>query len=378
MILIYTEVLIHLITLLVKGFNQELQFDFYNIIDALITFLMFNVFYCEFFIHYILRFDLNKQSNLALFKMSYLTKKCDFLLGLVYVIICIKALPKSKFTEIITHIMITFQRSLADLTGFFVVFIFFLVSYSFGLYHLFIEHIEKEMEDSTLKDYIIKEFSTLTKCFAALFRLIWGDIDFEKTTRTDWKSFYFFLSFLIFMIIIMFNLMLAIILGTYDSVKNDPTCRGAYFRMDEYILILFERHLKSNKRVYNFLLKYTNIKSKLGLFSLADIEKRLKKKFEVDQVDHLLKMYDLSRSDQIDKFKVQTLIRNMFQLDYNSKPKLRIINHYLAGDYVSDQEWKKLTNAYDNIEIFCALFERRLDVVCDALLTNLNDNEINK
>ena len=90
--------------------------------------------------------------------MSYLTKKCDFLLGLVYVIICIKALPKSKFTEIITHIMITFQRSLADLTGFFVVFIFFLVSYSFGLYHLFIEHIEKEMEDSTLKDYIIKEF----------------------------------------------------------------------------------------------------------------------------------------------------------------------------------------------------------------------------
>lgn len=320
---------------------------------------MMNLFFSEARIYYLLKYELNEKTTLTVFKLAQLTKRCDLIIGLVYALVCIKALPKSKFTEIITHIMLTFKRSLSDLTGFFVVFIFFLISYSFELHYLLGEH--------------FKQFSTLTKCFAALFRFIWGDIDFKETTNVDWKSFYFFLSYLVFMIIIMFNLMLAIILGTYDSVKNDPTCRGAYFRIDEYILILFERYFKANKRIYSLLFKYTNIKSKLGLFCISDIEKRLKMyNFDEEHVEQLLRMYNLKRSDQIDKFKVETLIRNMFQLDFNSKPKLRINNHYLAGDYVSDEEWRKLTNNYDELETFCALFERRLDVVCDALLANLN------
>jgi len=65
----------------------------------------------------------------------------------------------------------------------------------------------------------------------------------------------------------------------------------------------------------------------------------------------------------------------MFQLDFNSKPKLRINDHGLGGDYVSDVKWRKLTNDYDELETFSALFERRLDVVCDALLANLNIEE---
>ncbi len=368
MVIIYLDVLSYLFFIVIKSIRKKLSFDIHIQIDILITSLMLYLFFSELKMYYILNYELRLHSlpirsqiiNLAMYKLSHLSKRSDLLIGSVYSIVCLKALPKSKFTEIITHIMLTFQRSLADLTGFFVVFVFFLISYSFELHYLLGEH--------------FWHFSTLTKCFAALFRLIWGDIDFKETTNVDWKSFYFFLSYLMFMIIIMFNLMLAIILGTYDSVKNDPTCRGAYYRLDEYILILFDRYLKSNKKIYSLLLKFTNIKSKLGLFCLHDIEKRLRAHFDQEQIDHIFKMYKLKRSEQVDKFKTESLIRNMFQLDFNSKPKLRINDHYLAGDYVSNAEWRKLTNEYDELETFSALFERRLDVVCDSLLSNLNNS----
>lgn len=361
MLIIYIDTIISFVVLLIKLKKYQLEFDFDTLIDILIATFMLYLFYLELKIHYILKFNFSTKITSSLFKLAHLSKQCDLSIALVYVLVCFKCLPMSKFTEIITHIMLTFHRCLSDLIGFFVVFLFFLISYSYELHYSLGGH--------------FSQFSTLTKCFAALFRLIWGDIDFNETTRLDWKSFYYFLSYLIFMIIIMFNLMLAIILSTYDSVKNDPTCRGAFYRLDEYILVLFDKYNNSNnKYILNFLFKYTNLKSKLGLYCVYDIEKRLKLNFKHEQVDYLLKLYNLKLHDQIDKFKCEILIHNMFQLDFNSKPKLRINNSYLAGDYVSDIEWNKLTNMYDDLETFCALFERRLDVLCDALLANLNNN----
>ena len=133
MLIIYLEIEINLIIIIVKIFRKKFEINFHNLIDIVITSLMMNLFFSEARIHYLLKYELNEITTLTVFKLAQLTKRCDLIIGLVYALVCIKALPKSKFTEIITHIMLTFKRSLSDLTGFFVVFIFFLISYSFEL-----------------------------------------------------------------------------------------------------------------------------------------------------------------------------------------------------------------------------------------------------
>lgn len=141
-------------------------------------------------------------------------------MGFITSLACIRALAYVTFNQITSQILITFSKCKWDLVGFFVVLFGLLLGYALQLQHMLGGH--------------MREFSNLPRSIASLFSFIWGEIDFEKMMEHDWKSLVVLASYFVVMIIFMFNLMLAIILGTYDRVRVDPMSKGRYLKLDRY------------------------------------------------------------------------------------------------------------------------------------------------
>jgi hypothetical protein len=204
-------------------FKSSINVEF--LLNVFIVYLLSRLFYFEFRTEIELRENLSDiftdfQKYFPLRYLAYLANTKDLTLGCVCSIMCLKSLTYISFNEMIAQILLTFRKCYMDLIGFFIIFICLIVSYALELNLIFGAY--------------FKAFSTFTRSFAALFCLIWGDLDFQALIEHDWRSFYILLSYLIFMIIIMFNLMLAIILGTYDDIKLDPKCRNLHLKLDQY------------------------------------------------------------------------------------------------------------------------------------------------
>ena len=342
------------------------KLNYFNLLDLLFVVLMLFWITSEMQLIFTFSNDLkslfkSNKSYISLYNASKIVKRCELLTGLINVLVCLMALGKCSFTQVITQIIVTFKRCAADLIGFFCVFICLVISYA--------------LELNFMLGAEFVEYSTVIRSFAKLFSFVWGDIDYLKLNAYDRRSYYLFASYLIFMIIIMFNLMLAIILGTYDAVKNDPTCRDAQLKVYEYFTILIERYLKILliNRFPKLFKRFDFLKTNQKLFCIKDVERRfLKSGFTQQQIDVLFKKHNLKLIDQIDKFKLEVLTRNLFQLEFNSRPKLRINDHTLAGDYVSESEWKNMIGFYNQLESYFSLYEKRLDVVYDAISLNLS------
>ena len=82
-------------------------------------------------------------------------------------------------------------------------------------------------------DAVFVEYSKVIRSFAKLFCFVWGDVDYLKLYAYDQRSYYLFILYLIFIIIVILNLILAIIWGTYDTLKTDPTCQDAQLKVCE-------------------------------------------------------------------------------------------------------------------------------------------------
>ena len=347
-------------------------FEAFNLIDLLIIWVTILLVYSEIRIHLLFKNKIAQfheakiaPTNDSIFSqyrlvahLFSLDKWRDLLIGFLYILGCLKILLRTSFTQIITHILLTFRRCLPDLVGFFVVCVCLMICYAFELHFLLGDN--------------FKEFATLTKCFAALFRLIWGDIDLSQMNEHEPKTFYLILSYLVFMIILMFNLMLAIILGTYDAVKSEYRHRGASLKLDAYLFILFQKYLP---RVFGkYKPNYFGFKG--YLFCVEDVRHSLAKNGQNPIfINRLFDMFKLKDCDQLDRFQVEVLVENMLQLSSLNKPKLRINNYDYAGDYVSEDSWKTVVNLYEELETFSVIIEKRLDVVCDSILVGLETIE---
>lgn len=152
--------------------------------------------------------------------LSNLDADKDLTMGFITSLACIRALAYVTFNQITSQILITFSKCKWDLVGFFVVLFGLLLGYALQLQHMLGGH--------------MREFSNLPRSIASLFSFIWGEIDFEKMMEHDWKSLVVLASYFVVMVIFMFNLMLAIILGTYDRVRVDPMSKGRYLKLGRY------------------------------------------------------------------------------------------------------------------------------------------------
>jgi hypothetical protein len=346
--------------LIVKLFRNTLVLSFSDAIDIFLIFLLIYLGLTEIQIRLLFKYKLKNLFNRAslefvsLHELVYYFKKSELLVGLIYASGCFKALTKCSFTEIITHMKITFSRCYMDLIGFFVVCICLVISYTLELHFL--------LGDT------FKEFSTFTKSFAALFKLIWGEINFLEIKEHDTKAFYILMSYVIFMITIMFNLMLAIILGTYDSVKKDPTCKDSFIRLKQYPFII-KKFLRKSK-----FFRFLNLTENSPKFCMQDFEKNLcQYGFKQNQIDALFENFNLRKIDQIDETRIEQLVKFIVEKEFNDRPRLRINDNNLVDDYVVDTEWKKLYGKYELMENFCTVLEKRLDVIFDAV--SLIENE---
>jgi hypothetical protein len=97
---------------------------------------------------------------------------------------------------------------------------------------------------------------------------------------------------------------------------------------------------------------------------VQDIENRFEKYgFDAEKIKLLLEKFELKREDQLNRRRVEMLIESMFELELESKPKLRINNRDLLEEYVTDVEWRKLLTNYERLEKFCTLLEKRFDSI---------------
>lgn len=170
--------------------------------------------------------------------LSDMTASRDFTLGVVSFLACIKSISYITFNQITSQILITFEQCKWDLVGFFVVFVGLLVSYTIELEHMLGGH--------------MGSFSNMTRSLAALFSFIWGEVNFESMLDYDWKSLVVLASYLVVMIIYMFNLMLAIILGTYDRVRVDPKYKRLHLKLGDYLVKLVDRFINRYWSLKNY------------------------------------------------------------------------------------------------------------------------------
>ena len=359
-VIILILLFVNIAILIVKLFRNTLVLSFSDAIDIFLIFLLIYLGLTEIKIHLLFKYKLKNLFNKAslefvsLHELVCYFKQSELLVGLIYASGCFKALTKCSFTEIITHMKITFSRCYMDLIGFFVVCICLVISYTLELHFL--------LGDT------FKEFSTFTKSFAALFKLIWGEINFVEIKEHDTKAFYILMSYVIFMITIMFNLMLAIILGTYDSVKKDPTCKVSFIRLKQYPFII-KKFLRKSK-----FFRFLNLIENNSKFCMQDLEKNLcQYGFTQNQIDALFEHFNLRKIDQIDETRIEQLVKFIDEKEFNDRPRLRINDNNLVDDYVVDTEWKKLYGKYELMENFCTVLEKRLDVIFDAV--SLIENE---
>jgi len=356
-IIILTLLLVNTIVLTVKYFRKTLMQSFSDAIDIFLLLLLAYLGFTEMKIHLLFATklkDLFNRDNLefvSLHELVYYVKLSELIVGLIYASGCFKALTKCSFTEIITHMKITFSRCYMDLIGFFVVCICLVISYTLELHFL--------LGDT------FKEFSTFTKSFAALFKLIWGEINFVEIKEHDTKAFYILISYVLFMITIMFNLMLAIILGTYDSVKKDPTCKDSFIRLRQYPFII-KKFLKKSK-----FFRFFNLTENSPKFCMQDVENNFfEYGFTRNQIETLYENFQLRRIDQINEAKIERLVKFIVEKEFNDRSRLRINDKNLADDYVVETEWKNLYGNYEVMENFCTVLEKRLDVIFDAISLN--------
>jgi hypothetical protein len=305
----------------------------------------------------ILELKTGKMINLDYLKFYF--ESSEYLIGYTYTIGCIITITKlSLLNKLTKNIIITFKHCFKDLIGF----LFVLVSLMYGYALLFYFSYGDRFE----------EFSSLSRSIAGLFKLIWGEIIFDNLIEYDWKAFYYLISYLIIIVIIMLNIMLAIILGKYDLVQKDPVFKrdSSNFKLNDYLYLLSEKLLKNsienkNKFILFVFKKFLfKLRMKNRLFCVQDIQNKfIEHGFELQRVEELFKVFKLKSNDQIDKYKVEILIKNMFELEYRSKDRLRINDRNLIDDYVTNAEWQIILKRFSNLESFCALFEKKLNLI---------------
>ncbi|RNA26746.1 polycystic kidney disease 2-like 1 [Brachionus plicatilis] len=354
-ILIYLIYLVLFIRRLII-YKMALFIKFTYLTDFCIMMVLTRLFYIEFRIYFEAGHNLKNYFSepykyYSFYEVSWFYRRFDLLVGIIYAFCCFEITIYSRFNEMISNIVMTFQKSYLDLIGFFIIFFGLILSYAIELQFLYGGN--------------FSGFSTFLKCFSTLFRFMWGEIDIFALLEHDRKSFYFFASYLLVMIIIMFNLMLAIILGTYDMVRKDPTCRDSSMKLDKFIFLFTERFIKKNFPKFSIHLhQILNFRSINRLYCVQDIERKFTENgFEEEKVAEVLKEFKLRSEHQIDNFKVETLIKRMFEIEYDHKPKLRINDEELADEYVTNDEWTHLLIKYNNLENYCTLIEKRLDVM---------------
>jgi hypothetical protein len=169
------------------------------------------------------------------------------------------------------------------------------------------------------------------------------------------------MSYLLSMVIIMFNIMLAIVLGKYDLVQRDPVLRrdASNLKLDEYFYLLGEhvlaRHLTVKNRMIRFVLDKLmyRLRARRRLFCVRDVVARLVRDggFGVAQVGEVVsERFGLSAWDQVDKYKVDVVVRRVCEAK-DRQSLFRIEDERLVGDYVTRGEW-------DGLVARCGLLER--------------------
>lgn len=361
-LLIYFTFLILLIRRLII-YKMALFIKFTYLTDLCILLVLTRLFYIEFRIYYEASNNLKNYFDepyqyYSFYEVSWLYRSFDLLIGIIYALCCLEITMYSHFNEMMSNIVMTFQKSYLDLIGFFIIFFGLILSYALELQFLYGGNFSR--------------FSTFLKCFSTLFRFMWGEIDIFVLIDHDKKSFYFFASYLLIMIVIMFNLMLAIILGTYDMVKKDPSCRDISMKLDKFFFLFTERFIKRKFSKYSVHLhQIFNFRSVNRLYCVQDIEKKFfENGFDKEKVNKVLKEFKIRSEHQIDNFKVEAIIKRIFEIEYDHKPKLRINDEELADEYVTNEEWSQLLIKYNNLENFCTLIEKRLDSLKNSIDQN--------
>jgi hypothetical protein len=155
-------------------------------------------------------------------------------------------------------------------------------------------------------------------------------------------------------------------------VQKDPVFKrdSSNFKLNDYLYLLSEKLLKNsienkNKFILFVFKKFLfKLRMKNRLFCVQDIQNKfIEHGFELQRVEELFKVFKLKSNDQIDKYKVEILIKNMFELEYRSKDRLRINDRNLIDDYVTNAEWQIILKRFSNLESFCALFEKKLNLI---------------
>eukprot|EP00392_Amoebophrya_sp_AT5.2_P004234 g4242.t1 len=126
----------------------------------------------------------------------------------VYVVITVLRLFKGFAAQprlgVVTS---TLVNAASETLHFLVVFSSVFFAYALALYIVFGRH--------------LPEFSTLGSSVTTCWRIVFGDLDYEKIYRiAPWESLVFFFSFTLLVVLIMLNMLLAIVIETYMDVKR--------------------------------------------------------------------------------------------------------------------------------------------------------------
>jgi hypothetical protein len=366
-----------LVRIVSKHGLTRVLFEFSNLIDLFGVYCFVRLFYFETKVFFEIlnhlhvdNFRSNRFSSLQDLTIYY--KETDLMIGLILFNSCLTGLTKSSLINKLTkNIVLTFKHCYKDLLGFMVILAFLILSYTFAFYFYMGPK--------------FREFSTLSKCYMILLKLIWGEFEFDKFVARDWKAFVLVMSYLIFIVIIMFNIMLAIILGKYDLVQREPIYRrdAANLKLDEYFYLLTEKvlakHLTVKNKLILFVLKKLtfNLRARRRLFCVRDVEEKLSKaEFKREHIRECLDSFSLKPWTQIDKYKVEILIKTLFELEYEKRERLRINDERLINDYVTNKEWQALMGRHHFLESFFSCLERS-QVLIGKINGKRNNNKSN-
>ncbi|CAD7949535.1 unnamed protein product [Amoebophrya sp. A120] len=132
---------------------------------------------------------------------------CSYLYVLISLVRLFKGFSAQPRLGVVTNTII---NAAVDILHFLVVFSSVFFAYALAGVIVFGRHLQ--------------EFATLDVSLTTCWRLVFGDFDWERTSRiAPWEAAVFFYSFTLLVVLIMLNMLLAIILDTYMDVKGQST-----------------------------------------------------------------------------------------------------------------------------------------------------------
>ncbi|CAF0775709.1 unnamed protein product [Adineta steineri] len=216
-VIIVTFTIIFLIMEIVKIIQLKLKIflNFWNWIDLILLIISILLIIVNIKRLFIINSTLNGQMSIYISTFDTLTIKLlrlqrifDTLSVLLTSISIIRILKYCDFSITLIRIKATIQRCFGDLMGFLVMFVAIMIAYA-------------QFGNLTLGQQA-PAFSTIGKAFVALFRTVLGDFDYEDISNASpYIGPLFFFLYIFSMIFMLFNMVLAIIVDSYEELGNE-------------------------------------------------------------------------------------------------------------------------------------------------------------